>query len=151
MIKCEYRAWIKSENRMFYPTMIDFDNECAWNQIAQTSESGEWYSFDDIILMQSVGKQDSNGKDIYDKDVLEETGKRVIYKDVIRYHGDEPIILQKPDRLEPYTNIGTVKWNKRGLNWIADGVEFILVPDFTLKEEVKIEIVGNVLENPEWA
>jgi len=41
-------AKVKETGIIFKPMMIDVDNDCAWRQIEQASDNGEWYDFDEI-------------------------------------------------------------------------------------------------------
>ena len=51
--KFPYECKIKESGTVFVPTMIDFDNEQVWRQRAQTSECGEWYSFEEVEFIRS--------------------------------------------------------------------------------------------------
>jgi len=57
--KFPYECIIKETKEEFVPTIIDYDNQQVWNQTAQTSESGEWYSFDEVIF-----KKNKNFKEL---------------------------------------------------------------------------------------
>lgn len=45
-----YIATHKDEGFTFTPTMMDFVGQSAYRQIGQTSDSGEWISFDDLTI-----------------------------------------------------------------------------------------------------
>lgn len=48
-----YECIIKETKRNFIPMMIDYENESVWNQKGQSSENGEWYSFDEVIFIKN--------------------------------------------------------------------------------------------------
>ena len=39
----------------FTPTIINYDDKQVWRQIGQTSESGEWYDFDEVTFKTNSG------------------------------------------------------------------------------------------------
>lgn len=136
-----YRAWIKTEKRMFFSDdilAIDYENkEIVTQQVY--FESGlaverdiYCYDFDDIELMQSTGLKDKNGKEIFEGDIVRTT----------RFLGraDEIGGFYEYDK----EFIGIVKQLEG--SWVIDtGSDAVCL--WTEIEEN--EIIGSIYENPE--
>ncbi|HEV0981059.1 YopX family protein [Streptococcus pneumoniae] len=137
-----YRAWIKTEKRMFFSDdilAIDYENEEIVTQQVYF-ESGlaverdiYCYDFDDIELMQSTGLKDKNGKEIFEGDIVRTT----------RFLGraDEIGGFYEYDK----EFIGIVKQLEG--SWVIDtGSDAVCL--WTEIEEN--EIIGNIYENKEF-
>lgn len=120
----KYRAWIKKEKcfadqvRDIRPQLYEIDLcwEGAWDY--------DCFSLDDVVLMQSTGLHDKNGKEIFEKDILDYNGRKVI----VKWHGSYACFIYKfVDELKNRT----AEWQPLYLSYY------------------KFEIIGNSLENPE--
>lgn len=79
---------------------------------------------DEITLMQSTGLHDKNGKEIFEKDILDYNGRKVI----VKWHGSYAcFIYEFVDELQNRTT----EWQPLYLSYYH------------------FEVIGNVYENPE--
>ena len=145
----KFRAWIKTENCFadyiesirFYINEIDL----CWGGICES----DCFDFKDVILMQSTGLVDKNGKEIFEGD-----------------------ILKFNDEWNEYCHEGYVDGSVEGVNYVEvvkgeacfefgktrylESSLFIYMEDehFSFAELVKdkdfeFEIIGNIYENPD--
>lgn len=121
----KFRAWLKEEKEM-----IDVD-EIHWSD-GQLDFIGDGITFkcksDDLVLMQSTGLKDKNGKEIFEGDIVQ-------FEDC---YIETDFIC---------SNRGIVKWSQG---------EFTITDRFSVKMEdlldgdsLDVEIIGNTYENPE--
>lgn len=129
-----------SLSRMYQPDEVMVGDGNIWI-IDEDSVAGDWIVNNDINLMQSTGLKDKNGKEIFEGDILEIQGIKVIVK------------------FGSYEYVESSKSNGHTLGVVYDGLGFYVEcinaadPDRispfepeTLKESV---VFGNRFENPE--
>jgi hypothetical protein len=122
----KFRAWLKQ-----YKEMVDEVNDMTFFEgnlefIGCRTANGVSFQYctDDIILMQSTGLYDKNGKEIFEKDILDYNGRKVI----VKWHGSyASFIYEFVDELQNRTT----EWQPLYLSYYH------------------FEIIGNVYENPE--
>ena len=125
-----YRAWDKIHKTMYEVDdimSIDFGKSeiCVKTLLfEQTSR----YGFDDIVLMQSTGLTDKNGKEIFEGDIVKVTD------------GDERTNF-------PDGGIGTICGLDKIFMWYIDGQVHNGL--FDISQEYYIEVIGNIYENQE--
>lgn len=122
-----YRAWIKEDKEMIEVDEIHFKN----GELDFIGDAITWMcKSNDCVLMQSTGLDDKNGKEIFEGDILT-TGKRT---GVVKNH----------------RTLGFYINDARGDNWwFGSDVDLAEFEDFTRDVAEKIEILGNIHENPE--
>ncbi|CAG5561265.1 TPA: hypothetical protein VUN51_001223 [Streptococcus pneumoniae] len=137
-----YRAWIKTEKRMFFSDdilAIDYENkEIVTQQVYFENGLPDdrdiyCYDFDEIELMQSTGLKDKNGKEIFEGDIVRTT----------RFLGRADEIGGFYEYEKEF--IGIVKQLEG--SWVIDtGSDAVCL--WTEIEEN--EIIGNIYENKEF-
>lgn len=114
----KYRAWSTDKKIMAEVRTLRFTDE-----LVETDKFVE-RSIEGVKLMQSTGLKDKNGKEIFEKDILDYNGRKVI----VKWHGSYACFIYKfVDELKNRT----AEWQPLYLSYY------------------KFEIVGNSLENPE--
>lgn len=78
----KYRAWDKETQTMLDVSLIDFKKSVLVGEHWEFGETN-FTNFDDVNLMQSTGLFDKNGKEIFEKDILDYNGRKVI----VKWHG----------------------------------------------------------------
>lgn len=127
MREIKFRAWNRNDRKMYTPDSKGIIIEInGYNQfwIKDTKHLQEWFLGNnlDSNLMQFIGRQDVNGKDIYEGDIVE-----------CEYFRTK--------------TINEVKWNMHIV-----GFDPFCVPcdyDEVYYDEDAIKVIGNIYENPE--
>nr|DAZ17922.1 MAG TPA: YopX protein [Caudoviricetes sp.] len=119
-----YRAWDKNLKTMYEVDgimSIDFgESEICVKTLF--FEQTNRYNFDDIVLMQSTGLRDKNGKEIFEGDILEVND----WLEVVSFSEEKAMFVSK------------------GIGFPETSLYDLLDSDiFT------VEIIGNIYENPE--
>ena len=125
----KFRAWMKKEKcfaeqvRAIRPQLYEID--LVW--------SGAWdydcFSLDDVVLMQSTGLKDKNGKEIFEGDIIT--------------NGQNVMCMKKHNTLGFYIE------EKGKVEFIADCADLVEFEADVKEIEDFIEIIGNIYENPE--
>ena len=128
MIK--FRAWEIAGKRMVLVGSIDFRNKFIEYTYSPYNDSNrvvsEFLDFCDVVLMQSTGLFDKNGKEIFESDIVEwehkDTGQLV--RGIVKY-----------DTELGFWGMTDVRFNGlRAIGYLANQ---------------KVTVLGNIYENPE--
>ena len=118
----EFRAWTEEGKAMYYGVYPFRDDALllSYDEIAFDEVPAS-----DFILMQSTGLKDKNGKEIYEGDIV-----RFSLTDGFNYVANED---------------GVVTY-KLGAFYVVNGLTEYLISDINTN---KVEVIGNIYENPE--
>lgn len=121
----KFRAWHKTWEEMGKVKRIRFDDDGnATTVLFMGKDLGTNEKIDEFELMQSTGLKDKNGKEIFEKDILDYNGRKVI----VKWRGSyASFIYEFVDELQNRTT----EWQPLYLSYYH------------------FEIIGNSLENPE--
>ena len=127
----KYRVWDKELQTMLDVSLIDFKKGVLVGEHWEFGETN-FMSFGEIVLMQSTGLKDKNGKEIFEGDVVKRY-RSPFFKAKWEYQ-IETVIKEKASLLlgrEFGKNFGTITF------------------DSPFAESVLLEVIGNIYENPE--
>ena len=116
MREIKFRAWDKEHQVMI-----------KWDEYLKDEFTGDYFEYDDLVIMQYIGLKDKHGEEIYEGDIIE-------YLD---YSGGAIIFGGKQPKSK-----GVIK-----INAIGRGIEYLR--GIGKLNEDKVEILGNIYENPE--
>lgn len=122
-----FRAWDKTCKTMYEADDIMYIDFREKEICVETLffEKASRYDFDDVVLMQSTGLRDKNGKEIYEGDIVDFKGRKA----VIKWHGSYASFI--------YMFVDELK--KRAQEW-----------DPLYLSYYHFEVIGNKFENPEF-
>ena len=141
MNNLKFRAYIKSIQKIVNVTEIDFNNKMLTLNIATNKvypETSYWWketelAFSQVIIMQSTGLKDKNGKEIFEGDILN-----------CGYIFTGSSFEEQDDYIE---DIGVVKIvNCGAVVKIYEEIENLIDVLNTCED---IEVIGNIYENKE--
>ena len=116
----KYRVWDKELRTMLDVSLIDFKKGVLVGEHWEFGETN-FMSFDEIVIMQTTGLFDRNGKEIFEGDVL--TSQNYPVKGVVEFRTDLGLWVHYLKGYSYFEYLGNVAGSK--------------------------EIIGNIYENPE--
>ena len=143
----KFRAWLKKEQKM--------DNEI--DHISWLEDElyciGDGITYmvlaEDLVLMQSTGLKDKNGKEIFEGDILKFNDEWADYCYEGYVDGSvEGINFVEVVRGEACFEFGKTKYPESSLFILMED-EHLNFKDFIKSEDFEFEILGNIYENPE--
>ena len=121
-----YRVWDSWRKRMSVVDRIYIDTK----GVRLYDNFGEyWRDFSDVILMQSTGLKDKNGKEIFEGDIIK--------------NGQDVMCMKKHNTLGFYIE------EKGKVEFIADCADLEEFEEDAKEVANNIEIIGNIYEKPE--
>lgn len=127
----KFRVWNKATKEMYEADDIASLNFEKKQICVKTLFFGQlnYYDFDDIVLMQSTGLKDKNGKEIFEGDILT--------------NGIDVMSIKRHDTLGFYIDF------KGKIDFVADGADLKEFEEDAKEIANNIEIIGNIYKNPE--
>jgi len=122
MREIKFRAWVKEKKAIFEVILIDYVSKKVTYLLERVGHllSIRDAKFDDVELMQYTGLKDKNNKEIYEGDI-------------IVLHGSKYKVIFKTE----------------GARFVLRNDEFELEITFINNNNERMEIIGNIYENPE--
>ena len=121
----KFRAWHKTWEEMGKVTCIHFDDkQSVISMFCEEEQASSALLDDEVIIMQSTGLKDKNGKEIFEGDIVDYKGRRA----VVKWHGSyASFIYRFVDELQERKS----EWHPLFLAYYH------------------FEIIGNIYENKE--
>ncbi|MDN5025097.1 YopX family protein [Streptococcus sp. SO4] len=121
----KFRAWKKAGKELGRVGQITFELDGSVSHVLFKGEFLDFnVSINEIILMQSTGLHDKNGKEIFEGDIVDYKGRKAL----VSWHGSyASFIYRFVDELQ-----------KRNAEWNPLYLAYM-----------RCEIIGNIYENPE--
>ena len=122
MREIKFRAWVKDRKAIFEVVLINYVTKKVTYLLERVGHllSIRDAKFNDVELMQYTGLKDKNGKEIYEGDI-------------IFLHGSKYKVIFKTE----------------GARFVLRNNEFELEITFINNNNKRMEVLGNVYENPE--
>ena len=130
----KFRAWDKELQTMLDVSLIDFKKGVLVGEHWEFGETN-FMNFDEIVLMQSTGLKDKNGKEIFEGDIVKRDG--IKRPEVVRF--GEWIDVDSLGYKEQYIGF-YFESEHEGQEWLHS-----VEPQFNHL----YKIIGNIYENPE--
>jgi len=122
MREIKFRAWVKEKKAIFEVILIDYVTKKVTYIVERTGHllNIRHDKFNDVELMQYTGLKDKNGKEIYEGDI-------------VTLHNSKYKVI----------------FNSKEARFVLRDDEFEMNIPFTNNNNERMEIIGNVYENPE--
>ena len=139
----KFRAWDTTKKEMFKDTFaITESGQVVIVEQGFVTDTPEYVFVDNLVIMQSTGLKDLNGIEIFEGDILETQGARMVVK------------FGSYNYIEPSNSgCGAMDYMYDGLGFYVELINVVFLDGIspfepeTLKESV---VIGNRFENPEF-
>lgn len=139
----KFRAWDTTNKEMFKDTFaITESGQVVTVEQGFVTDTPEYVFVDNLVVMQSTGLKDLNSIEIFEGDILEIQGLRMVVK------------FGSYNYIEPSNSgCGAMDYMYDGLGFYVELINFVFLDGIspfepeTLKESV---VIGNIYENPEF-
>lgn len=143
-----YRVWDKELQTMLDVSLIDFKKGVLVGEHWEFGETN-FMSFDEIVLMQTTGLFDRNGKEIFEGDILKFNDEWAEYCHEGYVDGSvEGINFVEVVRGEACFEFGKTRYPESSL-FIRMEDERLTFAELIKSRDFEFEIIGNVYENKE--
>lgn len=151
MVLLRFRAWNKATKEMYEVDdimSIDF-GESKISVKTLFFERTNYYDFNDIVLMQSTGLRDKNGKEIFEGDVLKfnDSWDDCCYEGYVdgEIEGVNYVEIQSESTGFIFCK---TKYPDSSLFYYANE-EHLTFQEILTDSDFEFEVIGNIYENPE--
>lgn len=125
----KYRAWDSANKEMFKDTFAITENgQVVVVEQESVASSPDYVFVDHLVIMQSTGLKDKNGKEIFEGDIVQ-------FEDC----------YEVSDFL--YINTGIIEWCQGGFH--VTNRDSVLMEDLLDGDSLDVTIFGNIYENKE--
>ena len=125
MREIKFRVWDKENKEMLDVEDLHWD-DCTREFLIRTTMYSDYFTPEEMILMQFTGLYDKNGKEIYEGDIVSEKGHYHLIPDKLVY--------QK------------IQWKDTYSCWLRGEYQRLTPKNV---KQYEIEVVGNIFKNPE--
>lgn len=145
----KYRAWDSAKKEMFKDTFaITESGQVVVVEQESVASSPDYVFVEHLVIMQSTGLKDKNGKEIFEGDILKFNDEWNEYCHEGYVDGSvEGINFVEVVRGEACFEFGKTKYPDSSLFILMED-EHLNFKDFIKSEDFEFEINGNVYENP---
>lgn len=147
----KFRAWLKQYKKMVDEVndMTFFEGNLEFIGCRPADGVSFQYCADDIILMQSTGLKDKNGKEIFEGDILKFNDEWPDYCYEGYADGSiDGINYVEIERETTCFTFGKFQTSDSSLLYFMKD-EYLSFEDLITDKDFEFEIVGNIYENPE--